>query len=76
MMSSCAVETLTAGFARRTWPTSTSEQAEAIARKLSVAAIQDPTYPNPFFVLESDGKSLCHYLGGARHQTSESAVAA
>ena len=61
------VETLTAGFARQTWTTPSPEQAEAIARKLSVAAIQDPTYPNPFFVVESDGSARCHYFCGTRH---------
>jgi len=66
-MSSCVVETLTAGFICQRWQSANVENAEAIARKLSVAAIGNPTYPNPFFVVEPNGALLCHFIGGARH---------
>ena len=64
--SSFSVETFTAGFNRQTWTTLSIDEAEAIARKLSVAAAGDPTYPNPFFVVEADGRSHCQYLAGER----------
>jgi len=66
-MSFFSIETMTAGFALLTWPAQTIEMAELLARKLSVAAIDDSTYPNPFFVVESNGKARCHYLWGTRN---------
>ena len=61
-----AVTTMTKGFALLTWPARTIELAELLARKLSAAAIDNPTYPNPFCVLEPSGKSRCHFLSGKR----------
>lgn len=66
-MSPCSVETMTAGSRLLTWRMPTIEFAELLARKLSVAAIDDPTYPNPFCVVESNGQARSHYLRGTRH---------
>lgn len=65
-----SVETLTAGFSCRAWKTLNIIEAEVIARKLSAAATLNPTYPNPFFVIDASGTSLCHYLGGKRHDSA------
>lgn len=65
-MRRCVVETLDAGFTRRSWATPDGAQAEVVARKLSVAAIENPNYPNPFFILETDGSSRCHWFCGKR----------
>ena len=70
-MTLCSIETITALLIRQSWATPTTLQAEAIARKLSVAAIDNPIYPNPFFVVEPDGQPRCHYLGGARFVRQE-----
>ncbi|WP_220635630.1 hypothetical protein [Georgfuchsia toluolica] len=60
---------MTTGFIRRSWETPTIEQAEAIARKLSLAAIGDPIYPNLFFAVEINGTLRCHFFGGIREQS-------
>ncbi|MBK7025353.1 MAG: hypothetical protein IPH41_18375 [Sulfuritalea sp.] len=44
-MSLYSVETTTAGFSLQKWPLQTIEAGELLARKLSVAAIDNPTYP-------------------------------
>ncbi len=66
-MSLYSVETTTAGFSLQKWPLQTIEVGELLARKLSVAAIDNPTYPNPFLVVDSKGKIRCHYVCGKRH---------
>lgn len=66
------VNTRTTGFALLTWSAGTIELAELLARKLSVAATDNPTYPNPFFVVDSKGEVRCRYVCGRRH--AEAAV--
>lgn len=61
-----SVETLTSRSCLLKWPMQTIEVAELLARKMSVAAIDDPTYPNPFFVVDFHGSARCHYLWGTR----------
>ena len=60
------VNTRTAGFSLLTWSAGTIELAELLARKLSVAASDNPTYPNPFFVVDSNGDVRCQYFCGTR----------
>ena len=67
MPSYCYVETVTAGFIRQRWNTPDADQADSIARKLSVAAINNPTYPNPFHVVEANGTLRRKYLEGTAH---------
>lgn len=63
----CLVQTLDASRRRLSWMAPDETQAEAIARKLSFAATENPAYPNPFLVLETDGSSRCQYLCGRRN---------
>jgi hypothetical protein len=65
--SVCSVETMTAELKLLTWPAQTIEFAELLARKLSIAAIDDPSYPNPFFVVECCGRARSHFLCGKRN---------
>lgn len=37
-----------------------------LARELSVAAIDDPPYPNPFVAAESSGRARCQFFRGKR----------
>ena len=66
-MPPCSVETMSAESKQQTWPAPTIEFAELLARKLSGAAIDNPSYPNPFYVVESSDKTRCHYLRGRRN---------
>lgn len=70
-MPTYAVQTLTAGFVSQVWPAITLEEAEKLARKLSLAAIADVLHPNPFCVLETDGTVHCKYLAGVRLAADE-----
>lgn len=63
----CVIQTLDATARRLSWEALDERQAEAIARKLSFAAVENPDYPNPFFVLEWDGSSRCQYFCGRRN---------
>lgn len=65
--SPCSVETMTVADSLMTWPMPTFERAELVARKLSVAAMDHATYPNPFFVVDSYGKTRSSYFRGTRH---------
>jgi hypothetical protein len=62
-----SVETMTARSRRLTWHGLTIELAELLARKLSVAAIDDETYPHPFEVVDSGGQVRCRYQRGTRY---------
>lgn len=62
-----SVETMTARSKRLTWRVPTIELAELLARKLSVAATDDATYPHPFIVVEAGGQVRCRYLRGTRY---------
>ena len=66
IMPTYSVETLTANSRRQAWTTPNVIVAEALARKLSVVAVNDPAYPNPFLVVESDNTLCCQYLAGDR----------
>jgi hypothetical protein len=68
MASACSVETITMGFVRRSWSVPSLSDAEVIARKLSVAAHDNPIYPNPFFIVGDDGVSRCKYFAGQREE--------
>lgn len=63
----CVIRTLDASRRQQSWLAPDETQAEAIARKLSVAAVENPAYPNPFFVMEFDGSSRCQYFCGRRN---------
>jgi hypothetical protein len=63
----CVIQTFDASHRRVSWTAPDETQAEAISRKLSFAAIENPGYPNPFFVLDTDGSSRCQYLCGRRN---------
>jgi len=52
--------------ARRTWLAMNIRDAEGIARRLSVGAMRDPKYPNPFEVVCADGTLHCQYHNGVR----------
>ena len=66
-MLPCFVETMSAESKQQTWPAPTIQFAELLARKLSGAAIDNPSYPNLFFVVEFSGKARCHFLRGKRN---------
>lgn len=68
-----SVQTITAGHALLKWPTRTLILAELLARKLSVAAIGNATYPNPVIVIDSNGKTQCQYPRGIRPQKTPTA---
>lgn len=62
-----SVETITTRSKRLAWHGLTIELAELLARKLSVAAIDDATYPHPFEVVDSGGQVRCRYQRGTRY---------
>ncbi len=66
-VSHYSVETITARSKRLAWHMPTIELAELLACKLSVAAIDDATYPHPFEVVDSRGQVRCRYQRGTRH---------
>jgi hypothetical protein len=68
IMTSCSVETLMMGFTRQSWSMASIEEAETFAHDFSVSVINDPTYPNPFFVVEPDGTLRSQYVAGKRHE--------
>lgn len=66
-VSRYSVETITARSKRLAWHVPTIELAELLARKLSVAATDDATYPHSFVVVDAGGEARCRYLRGTRH---------
>ena len=67
-MCAYSVETITAGFDRRSWPMSSLEEADAFARQRSIESIGDPIYPNGFFVVAADGTLHGEYIAGTRNE--------
>lgn len=66
-VSLSSVETMTARSRRLTWDGLTVELAELLTRKLSIAAIDDATYPHPFEVVDAGGQVRCRYQRGTRY---------
>lgn len=62
------VETMTAGFNLCCWPVIDLVEAETLARQLSLRALDEPSLPNPVFIVE--GKAVVKYDQGHRIQLS------
>jgi hypothetical protein len=59
------VETIGAGFNRYDWDVESMAEAEQFARWLSIRDADNPTYPNPYFVL-SEGQPVAGFYRGER----------
>lgn len=59
------VETISAGFHHHFWDVESREEAEQFARWLSIKDADNPTYPNPYFVV-TDGHPVAGYYQGQR----------
>lgn len=67
-ISAFTVETSAVGFNVCTWPATSRKQAEETAKQLSIKHIDNPTYPNAFWVCGSDGKSIGKWFRGQRYE--------
>lgn len=59
------VETMGAGFNRQYWDLASREEAEHFARWLSIKDADNPSFPNPYFVV-ADGRPVAGYFQGNR----------
>lgn len=71
ILSAYTISTNPIGFAVCEWPATSKKQAETAAQNLSNQAEGNPTYPNPFWVLDGAGKSICRYFKGKRYLPGE-----
>lgn len=60
------IEPISERHTHRTWSALTIDEAEAVAKKLSLKKVANPHDPMPFRVVEADGTVLCQYVGGKR----------
>lgn len=67
------VETIGAGFNRYYWEVESREEAEQFARWLSIKDADNPTYPNPYFVLSDELPVASYFRGRKLHDLSDSA---
>lgn len=59
------VETVSAGFSHHFWDVGSREEAEQFARWLSIREADNPTYPNPYYVV-ADGYLVIGFYQGQR----------
>jgi hypothetical protein len=70
VISAFSVETNTNGFAVCSWPATSQKEAQDKARDLSLDKMGDARYPNPFWVMDGEGKALVRYFHGKRYECS------
>lgn len=68
VISAFTVESTPRGFNRCTWPATSLQQAEQLAKELSLEKADNPTYPNAFWVVGPKGESLGKYYRGQRFE--------
>jgi hypothetical protein len=71
ILSAYSVETESKGFAVSSWPAVSIKSALRLARKLSQKLVDDPRYPNSFWVVGSRGKPICKFYRGERFERSQ-----